>query len=460
MIERQRCALVLVLLTSTCGSADAGEIPGIPSQAPPTIERAVELNFSNDFLGRGGQTDDFRTQQISLTARFGERWIGLLDHSILTLGDSPAPGRLDQLSASAAYVALDHRRAALLNQVTFGGGLRSSGRFSGDRIQNGFHRLIGSNVEVMPYVDTSRTDLTAWVDAQRHHLPVYAANSGWSGGYWLRGSALVTSDGQWDSSLGAYAVANRRVLDLWFGLRSDWRRGYDRDVVQSETASAESDLAVVFGLRFGALILETVQQVNNEASYGQLKLISNGNEPFPAAERPPRVNVETVFLLPDVQLQVAGKFRSSLMVHGDGPWRESAFVDLRYGDPQYDDNPSLYVETRHLGAGLEWERSLAPSLPWIGAYVAVGAGWRYERLVGDAGLDGLQSSSVGRAAATAATGLRFNAASLGGGWSLRLQTSLSGWLPASDAQVDFDGQPLRIQRPGLALALGATFDYE
>ncbi len=77
--------LGLLFLIILYGPALAGEIPGLPAGLPPFIERDLELNFGNDFLGRGASTDDFRTQQTILMARFGERWMALVDHSILTL---------------------------------------------------------------------------------------------------------------------------------------------------------------------------------------------------------------------------------------------------------------------------------------------------------------------------------------------------------------------------------------
>ena len=91
----------------------------------------------------------------------------------------------------------------------------------------------------------------------------------------MRANSLLTTDGQWDGSAAAYIVASRNVIDVWFGLRRDFRTGYD-DPVLRETAVAEDDLAVVLGARFGALVLETVQQINNEASYGQIRLVSSG----------------------------------------------------------------------------------------------------------------------------------------------------------------------------------------
>ena len=91
----------LILLTAIYATgSDAGEIAGIPSQAPPFLQRDFEINFSNDFLGRGGSTDDFRTQQFIVSARLAQRWLAVVDHSILTLGSGLMPGRVDQLSAS------------------------------------------------------------------------------------------------------------------------------------------------------------------------------------------------------------------------------------------------------------------------------------------------------------------------------------------------------------------------
>ena len=60
----------------------AGEIAGLRSSLPPFLQARFELSLSNDFLGRGGSVDDFRTQQIIISANLGERWTATLDHSI------------------------------------------------------------------------------------------------------------------------------------------------------------------------------------------------------------------------------------------------------------------------------------------------------------------------------------------------------------------------------------------
>jgi len=136
-------ALVIILMFKP---VKAGEIPGLPPALLPLIDRDFALNFSNDFLGRGGSVDDFRTQQIILTAKINDRWLAIVDHSILTLVDSPAPGRVDQLSGSLGYHLLNSTSADSVDRFTVGGGFRSVGDFAGERMQNGFHRLIGSNI--------------------------------------------------------------------------------------------------------------------------------------------------------------------------------------------------------------------------------------------------------------------------------------------------------------------------
>jgi hypothetical protein len=238
-------ALAFLQLAST--NLEAGEIPGLPSQAPPFLQRDFEINFSNDFLGRGGSVDDFRTQQINLTGVVSDRWLVVMDHSILTLDTPIFKGRLDQFSASLGFAAINRTDANHVDKLVVGGGLRNAGNFAGARMQNGFHQLVDSDIVNLDYVATDRLDLTLWVDAQRyrvfHESTAKGFFGGWRTGYWLRGSSLLTTDGQWDNALGIYAVSSRNAVDVWLGLRHDWRSGYDRDPVQSATASAESDLA-------------------------------------------------------------------------------------------------------------------------------------------------------------------------------------------------------------------------
>lgn len=448
-------ALVATLMVTP---VEAGEIPGLPPALLPLIDRDFALNFSNDFLGRGGSVDDFRTQQIILTAKISERWLAVIDHSILTLTDSPAPGRVDQFSGSFGYHLLNNSSANSVDRFTVGGGFRGVGEFSGERMQNGFHRLIGSNIDSLPYVDTSSTDATGWFEAQRYR-ELHSFDN-WTTGYWLRAGSLITTDGQWDSTAGAFVVAKRNSIDLWFGIRQDWRSGYESDNVQQETARAEDDTAVVLGVRFGALLLETVQQINNDASYGQLSLVSSG---FRTSKRPveiPRAGIEFNFLVPDVHVQLVGKLRTNWLTGKNSVWQESALLDIRYGEPQYKSDNSLFIRSQQVTAGMEWERPLIEGASWLSFYGSVGAGWRDEQMHRSTPTTNEQSGTVGSAVVTAATGLRFFAATLGQRWNYRIQLGLNAWLPLDETNVQMGGEQFSLQESAVGIALGMTFDYD
>lgn len=463
MTSRLPGLAVLALLQGASPSIEAGEIPGLPSQAPPFLQRDFEINFSNDFLGRGGSVDDFRTQQINITSAFTDRWLAVVDHSILTLGSPAFSGRLDQMSASLGYEALHRADWNRVDKLVIGGGLRSVGKFAGERMQNGFHQLVDSDIENLDYVSTDRTDAILWADAQHYRVFHESAAKGWLGGwrtgYWLRGSSLLTTDGQWDNSIGAYAVTSRDTIDVWLGLRQDWRSGYDRDPVQVATATAESELAVVAGVRFGALILETVQQPSGDASYGQLKFIANREQPTGQYSTPPEMGLEFAFFLPDVTVELAARFQRRVFTSTDSLWSEALVVDASFGTPQYGSDASVFIEGRQVTLGLEWERPALPDDDWISFFARLGGGYRQEKLRGEDVLAGASSASVGRAVVKLGTGVRFNAASLSDSWNYRLQLGVGAWIPVNDAHAQLGNETYRIQKPVAGISLGMTFDY-
>lgn len=450
--------MALFLAACLADIAYAGEIAGMRAQLPPTVDPDVAISFSNDFLGRGGSVDDFRTTQIIVSSRFGDRWLAVLDHSTLTLEDELLEGRVDQLSLSVGYRLLDRVSGDNVTRLAVGSGLRSTGDIYGERMQNGFHRIIGSEISDLPYVDTDETEATAWVDADQYGT--WHETGNWRHGYWVRGSSLATTGGRWDNSLGAYLVSSRNWFDIWIGARRDWRSGYDDDFVQNATADAEDDLAYVLGVRFGALVLETVQQANNDASYGQLKLVADGRRPFPASGSWPRLGIEFAFIVPDVQLALAAKYRGRWLLKPSSNWRESILLDIRYGEPQYRDDNSLYNRTQQLSLGIEFERQLSVPFSWISGYSSFAVGWRTEQLLGDGQLSGQQSESAGQATGLFNGGLRFNAAQLGGGWHYRLQLGVTGWIPVDSSTVSIAGQDYRLHKSGYGISLGMSFDYD
>ena len=434
----------------------AGEIAGLPANTPPIIEAPLEFSFSNDFLGRGGRSDDFRTQQFIIGGTIQDRWDVTVDHSILTLVDGDEPGRTDQLSATIGYRLVDNASSVFANRLTIGGGVRAYGDFAGERMQNGFHQLVQSGTEQVPYTDLERTDGVAWVDAQRYALLRGSRGSqNWRWGYWVRGSALWASDGQVDSAFGAYAVGGKKAVDFWFGLRHDWRSGYEEPVVR-ETADSEQELAAVIGLRWGPLVFETVQQFDGDGSYGQLRLLATGFGANRAASKRSRLEFDAGIMVPDVHATLGGRWRAAWLNRLDATWQKSLFVMAAFGEPQYDDDPTVYSRNLQVGAGLEWERRLAAAHGWASLYASLGAGWREERVFGDDVRQGERSETVSTGVALGAIGLRFNAAELFSNYNFRIQLGLTGWAPFSDKEVAMGGETFRVQESRVAIVLGFT----
>jgi hypothetical protein len=451
-----------LLVALTVPPAFSGEIPGLPPQLPPYHERDFELAFSNDFLGRGGSVDDFRTQQIIASARLSDKWLAVFDHSILTLGNVAEPARVDQLSASLGYRIVDRDRGDRNDSIVAGVGLRSAGSYAGDRIQNGFHRLIDSTIKDFPYSGPHATDATAWVDANHYRVLRAAGDGGpldgWRRGVWLRAGSLVTTAGQWDSTAMAVGVASRLSIDLWAGVRGDWRYGYD-DIVLQETADAEDDISIVLGARFGALVLETVQQLNNDASYGQLRLVSTGRRNTARPDGGQRLGFEFGFSLPDVHMRVAAKYPSRILVSGSSRWRESVLVAASYGEPQFEDENSLFVRTRQLEIGVEFERPWRGQHDWLRTYVASAGGWRQQSMIAVGELQERRSRSVDRAVLTLGAGVRIDAAGPAKGWQLAIQTGVLGTFPVSDAELVLDGNVYGVQKTSVNVVVGFVLDF-
>lgn len=454
---RHGLCLALLTIALLAHRSDAGEIPGMPSKLPPFLDSRFELALSNDFLGRGGGVDDFRTQQFAATSYFGARWLATADYSVLTLTEAGREGRIDQVSASLGYRLTSTRSEKSATRILAGFGIRSAGDFRGEEMQNGFHRLIGSDVEFLPYSVDGDTVATAWLDAD-HYAGFKELDSGWRFGYWLRGRALATSGGQFDSTVSAAAVASLRNIDIWAGLRQDWRNGYS-ETVQRETARAEQDTAGVIGVRFGSMIIETIQQFEQEGSFGQLRFVSLESAADDRASLPSRVGVELGFLLPDVHLHLQGRVRSNLLARDNSRWHESIIVSLNIGEPQYPGDNTIYIRSRQVAIGLEWERPVSTVTHWLSGYGSASIGWRREQLIGDGPLLGVESGAADSGVAVIAAGLRFHASTLGGAWRYRIQTGLTAWLPFNDTTRTIGTSERTVLDSSLGFSIGLTFDF-
>jgi hypothetical protein len=161
--------------------------------------------------------------------------------------------------------------------------------------------------------------------------------------------------------------------------------------------------------------------------------------------------------VPDVLAQVRARFASAILVRESSRWRQSVVVDLRIGEPQYRDNPLLYVDTWQLGIGLDWERAGSQENDWLRFYAGVGVGWRNEFLREPDALGGDTSNNAGSAVLTSSAGLRVIAAEFADHWSLRLDAGMSITAAVDRARLDIEGDSYSVQDTTVSLFLGASF---
>ena len=226
------------------------------------------------------------------------------------------------------------------------------------------------------------------------------------------------------------------------GLRQDWRTGYTA-AISAAVADAEEDAAAVLGLRWGALVIETVQQFNNDASYGQLRLVSGYGEPVKRENHPGAFSIDAGLHLSDVQVDVGGQYRPHWLNAPGSRWATSLTAGLRYGEPQYGGENTLYLETSELAVGIDWERPFSRGNSPLSWFVSLGAGTRSERLFGEGDRAGQRASRVSSGVMQAGAGIRARLAGLSHRWSLGLERALrwgqcQSWCRNLQRPVEYD----------------------
>lgn len=464
-----RCLLFLIVVMFTV-NLKAGDITGAPAVLPPQLLGDFSSLWSNDYFGSGGESDDYRTQQLGLQIELKSKWGLIFDHSILTASkDNPVlpgtSGRLDQVSLSLVYDIYRHEADRnQLGNIKAGAGFRSYGNFGGSRIQNSFHRLVNSSGDDYPYVDTKNNTAIVWLKGDYQKLyqlqPTVTAETGWRAGYWLDATALGSTDGQWDATLSVNAVVRNQSTTAWLGVREDWRENYDADFVQTATAQSESGTSLTFGVGVGPVIFESVQGLDDKASFGRFVFTSVENE-YTLADYSLNTNNAISFnlLLPDVELEAQYRRALPYQLKSFGSPRTWLLLGIHYGQPSYRDSFDVYNLTRQAAIGLELEWRNNKTRQWAWPYLALLAGQRTEQLRADSGaLAGQESEQESSPVVEAGTGIRFNLYP-SRTWQLLFQVGLVGHYPTSSKTVVFDQQDVEILQPDLAASMGFSVTF-
>ncbi len=463
MLTARLIAIVAGIVVSA--TVPAGEIAGAPVPVLPSIPRDYSLHWGNDAFGRPAQ-DDYRTQQSIVSGRFHEDWLYVIDYSILTVGaqagsSNLGTGRLDQLSGSIGYRFHHNDNGRELSELSAGAGLRATGDFDGQRMQNGWHQLKSDSIERIDYVDSNNVDGIGWFKASfQETIRTFATEQigNWDLGYWLDGTVLVSTDGQVDGNVGIYGVVEKKDVRFWLGGRGDLRHGYSQDIVQSATAKAEQGYFVVLGLSLGPLILQTAQALDSDTqSFGNISLSATESQGQPLETSRSQFGGQVALLFPDISISAQLRYSPrSLNDYENRNYRINLIGEIRYGAPPYKDSTQLFVETRQVSIQSEFETQFDE---WIKPYVSFGVGWRSEKVVSDGSAGIGDSSVVGRVVGLGEVGLRFDAAGKGKDWAVQLQLGVGGWVPFSNEDVTVGNTTITLQEPGYAFSSGVTASF-
>ena len=459
---------LLLLLTR---QVSAGDITGAPAIIPPEVLGDFTFVWSNDFLGRGGGSeDDYRTQQLGLQFEVSPRWGLVFDHSILTAsGNNPllpgSSGRLDQMSLSLMYEVYRYQSSPdNLGLIETGAGVRAYGDYGGSRGQNGLHRLLNNSINDSPYIDTETSMAIFWLKGDYQKLYplslIENLETTWRAGFWLNATGLISTQQQWDTALSANTVVRNQDAILWLGIREDWRENYDMDFVQQVTALSETGTSLTFGLGAGPVLFETAQGLDDNVSYGRLVFTSVENE-YATASYPLQADnaISINILVPDVELEL--QYRRVLPYRPESLGQPQAWLvfGMRYGQPAYQTSFDIFTEVQQfaLGVEFEWQDQERYQLAW--PYLGLLLGQRTEQLKADRGtLAGQESDKVSSAVLEVGAGIRFNLYPRKK-WQLLFQLGLIGHYPFSSQTVVFDQAQHDLLEPGMGVNYGFSVNF-
>ncbi len=461
------CSLFFAFFAFT-KSSHAGEIPGLPTIQPPSLQGSIQLQVGNDFFSVFKNRDDFRTQQMSLSGFITDNWLVIVDQSMLTNrgpqhdeADPPGTeGRLDQFSMSVAYRSWFHQIDSDIDQVLLGVGFRSVGNFNVVRIQNGAHRLLKESLINLPYVSTDRTDAVIWLRASRQdYFSKSATDSNLKLGYWLDGSILQSSDGQSDGTIGTFGLLNYKDWNFWAGLRGDWRSGYDRDIVQQATADHESGLSMAVGIAIGPIRLETIEGVgDNDNSFGRMVLTASKDSAINSDTTGSQFSYQFSMLTPSIALQTQFRWSASSWRFKDNV-RYSAVVDYRNATPAINNVATQFNISKQTILGAEATLIKTTIKDWMQPYIMFGIGNRSEYIEGQGNLAGKLSEEVSSNVIAGDIGVRFFMAGKKNSWFLQLQLGFTAWYPFEEKSVTFDGQSISVLEADTSGMIGVNLTY-
>ncbi len=441
----------------------AAEAPGTPWTGRPGDLPEFSFGFGNDQFGIGENRDDFRTAQLNGTVRLPGDWILAADYSLFTRRgprpwDSDLPGeegRIDQASISVGRLFEIRRRSERFSTgfTSYGLGLRITGDLKGDHVQNNLHEVLNNDSVNLPYEDTRGVDATAWTSTAWHLT--WPAGGSWLPdryGIWLTGSALVSTAGQVDASLGAHGTLSRGRFALWAGVRQEVRAGRDPGPTLAAIADVETSPWFSLGVALGPMALEMGNNLEEGVGYGRLTL---QRDEYGAD---PGMTPDDDFLGLMIGAQVDNFAISSSLIWSPSwlnqpgsNWRKGFVFSGSTGVVPESLPSNVLGEQRQVGLGFGTQ--LGTPLPWLHPYGLMGVAYRRELYRWEISTS-RRDVTVDQVALTAEAGVHIDLSGVDERHRLGLLLGMQGWLPASTEAVDRTGERFTAMKSHLVLLAG------
>ncbi len=457
-IWRLRLALPLA-----CVGAAGAAVSGLPAPPAPGPEPKAWLEWVNDAFSGSTvhNTDDFRTNANALVVHLSPRWLLAADFSMLTKKgqQSKNPSRADELTTSVGYLPIVGGGDGNWWRLGVGAGMRSSGNYGGQNLQNAWHRTVGFGLVKLPYDDAGQrhTEAMGWIHASRL-ASVHCAGVGRFGAQ-VEAGGLATTGGETAGDARALGVVLGRHGSLWAGGEWQARAGTRMSAVADVTARDEAGPWFVLGFATGGLYGEFAS-AGGSRSTGRIG----------AQWQPDAAHAD-----PD-PVPVSGEIGGTLNAYGLGAqvrwspdWlrglptlgeRASFLVDYRFGrvpDIQLTGG-SLRYNQGILGIDFgAWQQPRAfPDHLGAQPFVQGGIGWRLEGVQTESFRPQFAPSTQSSTVLAGSVGVR-QLLIPGRNIATGLSLSLDGWWPLNPAQTpNGNGEVLNHQQPGWTVSARAT----
>lgn len=465
--------LHLLLVALGAGIADAGAaVAGVPVPPRPGPFPVVTLWSGNDAFGGeiGDNADDYRTNEIALQAVVRQRWVLVVDHSMLTNRTSAlAPAsRSDEITASAGYLIDRGVGSAAQDRWWFAAGLggRFAGDFLGAEAQNALHRGLGYNEVDLPEAGHHAAGVVyataGWLWLERVPLPMPSMSFLERGQFGLHtvATALATTAGEQQVEVGTALTVIGLDGAAWLGPRMRWSLGETLTPAAAAVADREEGLWLDYGAGAGGWFVSGGVNLRDQTTLGAVGWSWARGPGRVDAPRPATMEADIGFrggFTPGVQFRWQPRWLRDAGALGE---RAALLADYRFGGVpgvEWGPDAQLAFNQAVLGMDLAWSR---PRPGWqVTPFVRGALGLRYEvvRVRGPAPRFPEQN---------AATGVALGGVGLRVGWGQAIDrdrrvrygvaVSYDGWLPFDRATARNGSDSEQYLRPGAGPGVALT----